>query len=305
MIHTQDALNWRDLQIALAFHVHGDLQGAARHLNISPSTVQRRIQALEEALGVPLCRRSAQGTQLSDEGRMALDEALAMRELAGTFLHTVHHARHDDMVGRLSITLPSGFVEPFCTHLPTFYSRFPNLELRVIESSAILDLSDEHLDMAIRVTRAPHGELWGRQLGRIKFAIHVSRAHQDRLCAIPEAKRPWITFDPLATPTPQSRWEQAHVHEDQVVLRTASRHAFVAALRAGVGVGIIPTLHGAQHDDLTMLAPPVESISLDLWLLAHQSKRQDERLRTLMDAIYEIARAQIDALDTHDAHPLS
>jgi molybdenum-dependent DNA-binding transcriptional regulator ModE len=71
--------DWSDLQFALAVVREGSLAGAARSLRINHSTVLRRIDAFERALGVRLFDRQPSGYVPTEAG-----EALAQlaREMA-------------------------------------------------------------------------------------------------------------------------------------------------------------------------------------------------------------------------------
>ena len=68
-------MNWNDLRIFLAIADHGSLSGAARQLAINHSTVFRRLNELEEGLGVRLFERMKQGYQLTPAGERMLIHA--------------------------------------------------------------------------------------------------------------------------------------------------------------------------------------------------------------------------------------
>ena len=64
-MHSPD---WNDLRYFLAVCRAGTLVGAGRSLQVKHSTVGRRIEALEAALGVSLFTRSPDGFVLTDAG---------------------------------------------------------------------------------------------------------------------------------------------------------------------------------------------------------------------------------------------
>jgi len=58
-------MNWDDLRYVLAVSRAAGLNAAARDLKINPSSLYRRLQALERRMGVPL-RAIAYGLSLDD-----------------------------------------------------------------------------------------------------------------------------------------------------------------------------------------------------------------------------------------------
>src|SRR5690242_14327784 len=60
------SLDWNDLRYFLAVCRAGTLAGAARGLGVRHSTVARRVEALEAALGVSLFKRAPDGFLLTD-----------------------------------------------------------------------------------------------------------------------------------------------------------------------------------------------------------------------------------------------
>lgn len=65
-------MNWNDLPVFLALARSGSVRSAAVKLSVSHSTVVRRIEALETALGVRLFERSSLGYTLTQMGEAML-----------------------------------------------------------------------------------------------------------------------------------------------------------------------------------------------------------------------------------------
>lgn len=281
MLHTLDTLNWRDLQIALALFTHGDVTRAAHALHLSESTLHRRIQALEAWLEQPLFERGAQPTEL---GERLLAQAAQMRALAGEFVQGALE-REGDVAGQVSLTLPESLIEPLVSRLPTLYAQHPELEVRLVEARALMNLSEGEVDLALRVTREPQGALWGRKLGPIRFAVHGLKSQADTWRALPPQQRPFLTLDTSQERSPQALWEQANLKPEQIRLRTSSRRALVAAARAGLGLVILPLLDAARYEELEQLGPELDALELELWILAHETRRHLPRLRAVMEFV--------------------
>lgn len=68
MRKNRDDIDWDQARVFLAVAREGQLLGAARKLGLDHATVTRRINALEEALGVKLIERTTTGSTLTPRG---------------------------------------------------------------------------------------------------------------------------------------------------------------------------------------------------------------------------------------------
>ena len=75
-------LDWSDLRHALAVGQLGSVAAAARRLGVNATTVQRRLDALEAALGARLFDRSRTGWRPTEAGAAVLDQARRMADQA-------------------------------------------------------------------------------------------------------------------------------------------------------------------------------------------------------------------------------
>src|ERR1035441_457620 len=73
--------SWNDLQFVLAVARLGSFLKAARVLETNQSTVARRIQRLEFALGTKIFDRHAHGMELTPPGQVLFDKAVAMENI--------------------------------------------------------------------------------------------------------------------------------------------------------------------------------------------------------------------------------
>jgi len=68
-------LGFRDLQVFKATAESGSFRTAARRLSVSQSSVSRRIQRIEDLVGVSLFERRTTGVHLTDAGRRFLKDS--------------------------------------------------------------------------------------------------------------------------------------------------------------------------------------------------------------------------------------
>jgi DNA-binding transcriptional LysR family regulator len=126
----------------------GGFSAAARHLNVSTTTVSGQVQALENSLGVRLLNRTTRRVGLTDAGR-------EYYERCAQILHELAEA--DEAAGALQVT-PRGrlrvychqglsrFIAPVVTRL---LGEYPNVS--VVHQFEIMAGSTERLALALRL----------------------------------------------------------------------------------------------------------------------------------------------------------
>lgn len=125
--------------------------GAARELRLSTASVSRIVADLEADLGVRLFNRTTRQLSLTDAGQDFVRESAAMLEQLENIRNRVRE-RHDVPRGELRVSCVAAFgSECLAPVLPGFLSRFPQLCVSVDVGNRIVDLIEEHYDVAIRV----------------------------------------------------------------------------------------------------------------------------------------------------------
>lgn len=149
---------------------------AARELRVPRATIGRRLQRLEERLGVRLLRRSTRSLVLTDAGeamyrhaRIALD---ALREAELSVKRNDTSVRGDLRVTAPPITKPS-----FYAMIDAFALAYPDVRLQLHLSTRHVDLRRDGYDVAIRGTSQLEPGLVARNLGRTQLVGVASPAY--------------------------------------------------------------------------------------------------------------------------------
>jgi len=149
----------------------GSLSAAARAEGVAPAVVSRRLDALEEHLGVKLLVRTTRRIALTHEGAAFLDDCQRiLAEVAGAEASV--SAGGLQASGHLRITAPGGFGRRHVAPLvPSFHTEHPRLRISLNLSDRVIDLAGEGYDCAVRVGDLPDSSL-----------ISVRLADNRRLC---------------------------------------------------------------------------------------------------------------------------
>ncbi|MEC9481824.1 MAG: LysR family transcriptional regulator [Halomonas sp.] len=273
----ENMMRWDDLRIVLAIAETGSLSGAARRLEVSHATVFRRLGELERRMGARLFERSRNGytptlagEDMADTaGRVAEEVAGAERRLLGQDLA---------LSGTLRITttdtLLMGLLAPILAEFRTLH---PRITLEVAVSNRTLNLTRRDADVAIRPTSSPPETLVGRRVGCIAQAVYV-RAD------LPDATS-WVGPDAhLGYPTLET-WMSHHGFDTHVGLRVDSMLGMLAAIKSGLGRGVLPCYLADHEPELRRLDKPIPELATDLWLLTHPDLRRTARILAFFDFV--------------------
>jgi DNA-binding transcriptional LysR family regulator len=145
----------------------GSMSATARAEGVTPAIIGRRLDALEERLGVKLLLRTTRRISLTFEGAAFLEDCQRiLRELA------------DAEGGHLKVSAPAGFgrrhVAPLLTH---FIEDNPEVTVRLDLSDRIVDLVDENVDCAIRIGELADSSLISIRLGEMRRVVVASPAY--------------------------------------------------------------------------------------------------------------------------------
>jgi DNA-binding transcriptional LysR family regulator len=236
--------------------------------------VSRRLAALEKDVGVLFFDRV--GTRLvpTDAGRAVLAAAADFAKRI-TELDRVVRDEATQVAGLVTVTCPELVAGVLVGVLPRLRSLHPALRIRLRITPQELDLARREADVAVRVNPDPDSSLVGQRVGWTELARYATAevsAHEDP---------PWVCFDEELVGTPQATWEAAHVPAERVALRTNSRSAFIEAVRAGVGVGLLPRALAQSDPMLVEVGEPIAQLRADIWVITHESAAKVPRVRAV------------------------
>ncbi|MCB1359364.1 MAG: LysR family transcriptional regulator [Maritimibacter sp.] len=155
----------------------GSLTAGARRLGMPLATVSRRVAALEEQIGTQLLHRSARGLALTDAGtsyvaacrRILEDVAEAERIAAGEF--TLPN-------GLLTLAAPIVFGRMHVVPVvAAFLGAYPQIDVRLAQADRLVNLLEEHIDVAVRIGPLPDSGLRARRVGDVRWVCCAAPAY--------------------------------------------------------------------------------------------------------------------------------
>jgi DNA-binding transcriptional LysR family regulator len=159
----------------------GSFMSAGQRLSRDATVVSRRVQMLEQSLGVRLLERSTRRVVLTEAGEGYLNRIRPL--LQGLMAAGQETERFSDGAprGRLRLALPGSFGRMWLMPmLVEFRQRHPAVTLDVAFSNRFVDLIGEGFDMAIRLGVLPDSRLVIRKLAERQRMIVASPDYLQR-----------------------------------------------------------------------------------------------------------------------------
>lgn len=291
-------LDWSDLRHALAIGEGGSVAAAARRLGVNATTVQRRLDALEQGLGARLFERSRVGWHPTESGRTVLELARRMADQAEEVERRVL-GRDRELTGVLRVTTAFVAMEHLLPQpLADFARAFPGIEVEVVENAYLVDLArrpadapgnaGRQADVALRLSAHVADHLVGRQLGMSHCKVYARRGAPglpQAVTPVAELLRdaPWVAFE-RDGPTGRvyDRWLAEHLPPQQVRVRVDIFNAAAAVLHTGLGVGVLPTFMEPKHPELVAVSEVIPALDVPVWMLTHPDLRSTARVKAFI-----------------------
>jgi DNA-binding transcriptional LysR family regulator len=152
----------------------GSLKAAAEQLNTDPSSVSRKIAALEGRLGVKLIERSTRRSAPTEAGSRYY-EGLSRLFAEQQALEAQVTGAAETPTGRLRVAAPVDFGALFVAPILRDLQRaHPALEVQLMLGSSFADLAEQGIDVAVRIGRLPDSSLIARRLGSVPRVLAAS-----------------------------------------------------------------------------------------------------------------------------------
>lgn len=161
----------KQIESFVSVAARGSLTAAAHAEGVAPAVIGRRIDALEERLGVKLLVRTTRKITLTHEGSAFLEDCQRLlADLANAEASV--SAGGVKASGYLRVTAPAGFGRRHVAPLvPRFIAQHPDVNVSLNLSDRVVDIVNEGYDCAVRVGDLPDSSL-----------ISVRMADNRRLC---------------------------------------------------------------------------------------------------------------------------
>jgi DNA-binding transcriptional LysR family regulator len=297
--------DWDDLRVFLTLARDGKLAAAARRLEVSHPTVARRVKALEESIGARLFDRLPDRFVLTAAGEELLADAQAM-ERAAESIHRRSAGLGDTFHGTVRLSAGEAMAGFLAGHLPRLRHNMKCIEIELISSHQLANLSRREADLMIREQVPDLASIVTRKLCRVAYAVYAGADLKPVECSRDALRHlSWIGFDEDHGYMPGQSWVLDLLQGARPAVRVNNWLVLRDAVRAGAGLAVLPCYLGDGDPRLRRVGAILREVVADQWLLVHRDLRALPRVRAVMDALVRLFQEERAAIEGrgHPPHP--
>ncbi len=291
------SVNWDDLRFILAVAKSGSLSGAASLLDVDHTTVGRRVESAETALGLSLFVRTPRGYRPTAD----CERLLAPMQEVEAAVHSLERAAQAHgaaLDGVVRVTSPETLgMRYLAPRLASFAQENPELTVELMPVGEILNLSNREAEIAVRFFRSKHQDLVVQKVADVEYGFYASPSYLEKrpISSVRDLAHHALLVPPEDDTGPERAWLEKLCPQARASLVSTVSVALQEAAEAGAGIAILPHFLVRRGSELTrvpMPNPPRESI----WLTIHQDLRKTPRVRALFEFLVRTLRSDASLL---------
>ena len=286
-------MDWDKLRIFHAVADAGSLTHAGDVLHLSQSAVSRQIRALEESLNTILFHRHARGLILTEQGELLFDATSTMTRRLETAEARIRDSE-EEVFGELRVTTTTGFGSLWLApRLPHLYERYPDLKIDLMLEERVLDLPMREADVAIRMKEPSQADLIRRKLMSVNMRLYATPEYLETR-GTPETMEdlsPHRLICQNVNATQVSAGaklvQELLTHDIINTLTVNNYFGVLQAVKAGLGIGVLPDYVIEDFPDIQRVLPNVQSNDVPVFLAFPEELRQSRRIAAFRDFVTE------------------
>jgi DNA-binding transcriptional LysR family regulator len=282
--------NWSDIQYVIATAKLGSFNSAALALATNQSTVGRRVARFESYLGTKIFERHATGMRLTNAGKILYDKAMTMEEAATDIEYSLL-----DFDSR-----PSGTVRLFATEglanlwlvpaLADFCRAHSGVSIDLVTDRGGADPFSLEADLAVFIERPKNPRLVASKIVKVEHSLFMSAAYEERLgrpCKLDDLNQhQFVDYTPYRVCADLDWWTKNVLAFHRIPLRADSASVYLASIRSGMGIGLLPNFYKRAAPDLIALPLPTDCY-LNLWMVSRPIANKAHRTKVLLRFLRE------------------
>lgn len=278
-------MNWDDFRFFLALARHHTVSAAGRELKVKHTTVARRIASFEERMGTRLFDHVSDGYVMTQAGENLYEHAQVIEEQAQAVDRRVF-GLDTQLQGVINLTgsydVLSRLVIP---QLRLFKKAYPCIDINLLGSSGLMDLSMREADIALRLTPKPPEHLIGKQIFGLHHGIYASTTYLKKQHSTDQLVL-WRGNDDMP------EWVSDHYPQAQTSVRVDDITSMLTAVKHHLGLARMPCYIGDAEPSLRRLDLKLTPSTWGVWVLSHVDLRSTARVRVTREFLIDTLEQQ-------------
>ena len=164
-------------KVFIAIVEQGSMVGASETLGMSRSMVTRYLTEMEKWAAARLLHRSTRSLGLTDAGERVLAECYKLKEIEQNVLHSAVESDATPQ-GKLRVSCSQFLGEKvLITYVDNFLKKYTKVDIDMFVSNHSVNLVDERIDLAIRITNNLDPNIIARKLGTLNSMVCASPSY--------------------------------------------------------------------------------------------------------------------------------
>ena len=286
--------NWDLVKAYLALVRSGSYEQGAKALAIDQTTMRRRIQQLEQEMGMTLFVRAGNLLQPNPASSFVLEAALDMERAAIRFHHM---AKSASSRGNVRVTTLEMIADVLAPALVRFQQANPHIVVNVTTEPQFVDLDRDMVDLALRLARPRTGENGLRKVGSVGFGVYASPEYLKRwkaraggglhdliaLCA-------YFAHSDHDFELADEQWRHHQEALGDVLIRADTYSGMLRLCEEGAGLAMLPRFQAERSDKLVRFGDARIDLAVDLWVVIRKDMSGSPKVRLFVDFVAEELR---------------
>jgi len=274
----------------------GSFTAAAQRSNMSTALVSKYIGQLEERLGARLLNRTTRSLALTEIGSSYLERCVEVIDDFDELEAAVHNKRSNPG-GNLIISAPVSFGEMhLTTAVARFLTRYPDISIDLRLTDRFVNLVDEGVDLAIRISELADSSLIARRLAPARTIVCAAPSYLEKH-GHPDYPHDLVDHECIIDTNFQDFDEWPFVIEGKrISVKVSGRFSVNSAqssramIVAGAGIGLIPAYAIAEdiiEQNAVIVLEDFEALDPGIYALYPHNRHLATKVRAFVDFLVE------------------
>lgn len=279
--------NWDDLRVFIEVSKTLNLSKAAEKLDVDQTTVYRRINRLEKKLGKKLFNRNGNSYVMTSLGE-GLQRKSSVFEDEMVKIDKFLEEDSSQVFGTVSITTTNVIANVVLPPLlAKFQSLYPQLQLDINVAEDFFDMYKREADLAIRSSDSVEPHVHAQKVGSGAWALYGTKDYLKKKPGYHSQNfytgNSFIAGSEKIEHIKSNKWLRSKVGEVNISLKASSMESIYAAVKAGIGIGLLPSVYKHMDDSLIEISERFVNFGSPIWLITQKELIETEKMKICMD----------------------